>query len=419
MDVRMNPAELTGQDRIQQEIAELNRVKGPGEVTLGDLPDGYSVLIVPSPEPPGYLLYFKIGPDYPLEAPSLMAEKNGRQVALSSRTLTNWRPRNRLAEVVTELTGHANHMRALLLGGSFVLAAFFLIGLGVLMFLNGENRLEQSSSQGTAQAIATQLDKSNNRLNTAIAQATATVLADPKLGNAPNPTLTAAYYELVNIRNQNESALATVTAVARQNLTATADAVLTANAQTQAAYLQSLTATADAQAKLTAAAQAQLTAAAAQRLTAAAAQQLTAAARQQLTASAAYRLTAAALTKAAPPPVQPKPTQAPAPAQTPVPAPQPTQAPAQPQPTQPPPAQPTQAPAPTQPPAQPQPTPAPTPTPPPPPPPPPPNTTVPPIVGTVEQVVAPPVTPQPTPTQPDQGNNGQGKGPGPTKGGNK
>lgn len=368
-------ATLTGQDRLQQEIAELNQVAVTGEITMGDLPEGQSVFIVPTADPPGYILYFKTGPDYPFEPPSLLAEKNGRQLSLSSRTITNWRPENRLSEVVVELTAHANQRRFLVLGGLFGLAVVFMIALALLLFLGGETRLEQSSAEATAGSINTQLARSNDRLNTAIAQATATVIADPKLGDAPNPTLTAAVNELVNVRNQNESALATVTAVARANLTATAEAVIKANNETQAAYLQNLTATAVAQQQLTAQAQQQLTAAAQQQLTAAARQQLTAAARQRLTAAAK---TAAAQPRptAAPVPVPPTPTPVkaapPSPANTP--APPPTEAPAlppaQPQPT---PVPPTAAPAQPQPtpvlqtatpvPEQPQPTPAPTPTP--------------------------------------------------------
>ena len=376
------PANLAGQDRLQQEIAELNQVAGNGEVTLGDLPEGQTVLIVPTADPPGYLLYFKTGPDYPFEPPSLLAEKNGRQLSLSSRTITNWRPDNRLAEVVVELTNHANQRRFLVLGGLFGLAVVFMVALALLLFLGGETRLEQSSAEATAGSINTQLARSNDRLNTAIAQATATVIADPKLGAAPNPTLTAAVNDLVNVRNQNESALVTVTAVARANLTATAAAVIKANNETQAAYLQNLTATAVAQQQLTVQAQ--------QQLTAAAQAQLTAAARQQLTASARQRLTAAAKTAAAQPrptatsaPVPPTPTLAqaapPAPTDTAVPPPPPTEAPAPP-PAQPTPVPPTPTPVPaqpqpTQPPAQPppvpptpvpdqaQPTPAPTPTP--------------------------------------------------------
>lgn len=382
-------ADFAGQGRLQQEIAELNQVAGNGQVTMGDLPEGQSVFIVPTPEPPGYVLYFKTGQDYPFEPPALMAEKNGRQLSLSSRTITNWRPENHLAEVVVELTNHANQRRFLVLGGLFGLAVVFIIGLALLLFLGGETRLEQSSVDATAGAVNTQLARSNNQLNTAIAQATATVKADPKLGAVPNPTLTAAVQNLIDVRNQNESALATVTAVARANLTATAAAVVKANNETQAAYLANLTATAvaqdqltaAAQQQLTAAAQQQLTAAARQQLTAAAQQQLTAAARQQLTASARSRLTAFAKTAAVQPVVSTPTAPAQPAAPTNTPASPPTQAatlPAQPQPTPPP--------------ANPQPTPAPTAVPP---------TVAPtPVPVTREVIATPPFTLPPTPVPP-------------------
>lgn len=231
-----------GQKRYQQEILALKNQVAETSLQVNDLENGNTIFVVTLSNLPGHIIYLQTTSQYPLEAPKMLAEKNGKLVKLGSKVITNWRPEDLLADIVADIGTNVFQRRFLVLGLAAAIVVIFTAVMGLVLLSSGLHQVEEGDLMATASDNATQLADGSNRLNTVIAQATAAVVNQPALANQPNATLTAAVDQLLELRARNEQSLATLTAVAIQNQTATAAIINKSNSQTQAAYLAYLTA---------------------------------------------------------------------------------------------------------------------------------------------------------------------------------
>lgn len=143
------------QSRYNYEKSQLER---RGTVEAKVTPEQNTVFTIVTSGPSPFKIYLITQPQYPNYPPSLMAERNNKPLQFSSSVISGWKPENKLADVVDEVTGIRNRKRAmvmLVLLGLFGLIAASAI---ILVLLAGTSQL---ASERTAVAFNATSDAYN------------------------------------------------------------------------------------------------------------------------------------------------------------------------------------------------------------------------------------------------------------------